>query len=410
MGSDNSKNMGLEEQPRYPRYDPDIDLAEVAARIWKRKWVVLACLVVCTAIGAFYAITKDNVYEYTTTIEIGTRAEEEQTVAIEQPKTVLAKLEKSYIPEAIRAFDRELREKNGFSSVGINLEANTPNDTDLVILTSRGTAARSEQYIDLHNRIIKRLANDHERQAALQRIELNNQLSAAREKLEQARDERVLRVARDDILKQISSSRNELAQLKNESEVLEAELANLDVQENLVKRRLDELATFIEEARNRRADAQQQAQSSVDSMALMLLDNELQRYIDRRTELEERLFVELPESRAEFLSDIEENQRAQALQEEKTAALDARYEKLLLDQEAERAQAQRNVEELEAQVEALRPTRAVLPPQQSLRPIGPGERIILLVAIVFGLFLGLAVAIFMMFVKSVVYQLKRRDS
>lgn len=393
-----------------PQADDEIDLVELAAALWEKKWIIIGVTMVCTAIGLGYALIREPTHEYSTTIEIGTRLMAGETVPIERPQSVVAKLEKNYIPEAIRAFQDEIT-PDGEQNPLPDIRVESPENTNLVIMSSEGPRAAGDYHIPLHERVLQRLARDHERESRMERVRLQNELEAARRKLEELQDERVLKVERSQLKAQISSATNELAQLEDREELLKAEIENLDVQEDIVRNRLEELSGFVERARNRRTRAQEQVDSGTDSMALMLIDNELQRDIDRQTELEERLLVKLPEKRASLRKELEDNQRKQVLQQEEISALEAEYEKLVLDQERRIPPAQDRVSELETQIESLRSTQAVLPPQRSLKPVGQGGATILFLSIILGGMLGVFAAFGLMFRSSVAEKLneEKRD-
>jgi capsular polysaccharide biosynthesis protein len=392
--------MSNESHSTMQRYDDEIDLAELVAELWKRKWIIIGVTVACTILGVAYALSKEAIYEYSTTIQIGTRIVDDETRPIERPEAVAAKLESSYIPEAVRTYQDKIA-SNGDAFTSLQVSVDRPDDTNIVLLSSEGSEEGSRHYIPLHNRVVDHLIQDHERETELERVRLKNQLQKARQELERVTDERVLRVERDEITTRISAARNELEKLKDQAELINAELENLDVREELVRSRMEELAQFIEQGRKRRAQAQTEVTGGADSMALMLIDNELQGYIDRRTELEERLLVELPESRATLRTRLEENQRAQAMQSETIGALEARLQKLVLDQEREIPSAQAEVEEIRAQLDALRETRALLPPQRSLQPIGASAPLIVALSVILGGMLGVFLALGSMFAQSV---------
>ncbi|NEZ04119.1 hypothetical protein G4Y73_08130 [Wenzhouxiangella sp. XN201] len=381
-------------------YEDEISLVDLAIGLWEQKWVVIGVAVLCTLLGVAYAVVRPLVYEYATTIEIGTRLEGSETQPVEPPGNVVAKLERNYIPEAIRTFEEELQEANG-GSVNLRVSASSPRDTNLVVLTSEGADDLGDYYIRLHERVVGRLASDHERDTKLEQVRMRNQLEEAQLRLEELTDERVLKVERQELQNRIIAEQNKLENLAGQQELLEAELENLDVQEELVQNRLEELSEFIAGARERRAQTQTEVRGGAEGMALMLIDNELQRDIDRQTELEERLLVEIPESRASLRSQLADNQREQSLQRETIDALEAKYEKLLLDQEHRLPQARAKVEELETRLANLRETRAVLPPRQSLNPVGSGRSMIVVLSVVLGLVLGVFAALMVGFVGSV---------
>jgi predicted nucleic acid-binding Zn-ribbon protein len=383
----------------------EIDLVELAATFWQHKWLFLVVASLCGLVGAVFALTRTPVYEFSTTIEIGTKLVGDDPVLIEQPQTVAAKLQQNYIPEAIRAYEGELQQ-SGNGARNLSVAVDTPSDTNLVVLRSQGPEALAAYYLPLHERVVGHLADDHGRESRLERVRLRNQLEAARLELETLTDDRVLRVERDELNRQLSSERDQLAQLNDQEALLRAELDNIDSQDSLVRSRLEELGQFVEQARQRRSIAQEQVQGGTDSMVLMLLDNELQRDIDRQTELEERLTIQLPEKRATLRTQLEANQREQVLQQEVVTGLEARYEKLLLDQERRVPRAKANVTELETRMENFRETKPVLPPQQSLKPVGTGKALILALALVVGVLLGVVVVLGRVFIQSVVTRIQ----
>lgn len=390
-------------------YEDEISLEDLAIALWNQKWVIAAVAILTVAIGAGYAFTRPVLYQYTTTIEIGTLLSGEQTRPIEPPQNVVAKLERNYIPEAIRTYEEDLRDTNGHSG-RLRVDASSPRDTDLVVLTSEGTEELADYYLPLHQRILKRLAEDHARESELERVRLKNELAEARQELQELSDERILKVERKELQNAIAAERNKLERLRDQEELLNSELENMDVQEELVRDRLDELSGYIEDARERRGLVQQQVEGGAEGMALMLIDNELQRDIDRHNELEERLLVEIPESRSNLRSSLDDNQREQELQGEKIDELEAQYEKLLLDQENRVPRAEARVEELETRVANLRETRAVLPPRQSLDPTGSRSQLILALSVVLGLMLGVFAALLVGFVRSVSQKLASENT
>lgn len=385
-------------------HDDEISLVDLAIALWEQKWIVIGVAVLCTLLGVGYAMTRTPVYEYSTTIEIGTRLEGNETRPVEPPSNVVAKLERNYIPEAIRTYEEELQEAEG-GQVNLRVDASNPSETNLVVLTSEGADDLGAYYIRLQNRVVGRLSEDHERDTKLEEVRLKNELAQAQLRLDELTDERVLKVERQELENRTIAEKNKLENLAGQQELLEAELENLDVQEELVQKRLNELSEFIANARERRAQTQSEVRGGAEGMAMMLINNELQRDIDRQTELEERLLVELPESRASLRSQLQDNQREQSLQRETIDALEAKYEKLLIDQERRLPQARAKVEELETRIANLRETRAVLPPRQSLRPVGSRPSMYVALSVVLGLMLGVFAAFMVGFVKSVRKQL-----
>jgi capsular polysaccharide biosynthesis protein len=390
------------------KYEDEVSLVDLALVLWEQKWVVTGVVILCTLLGIAYTFVKSDTYEYSTTIEIGTRLEGDEARPIEPPGTVASKLERNYIPEAIRTYEQELIANNGGQQLSLGVHVTQPEDTSLVVLTSRATEQLGDYYIRLHSRVVDRIAEDHRRASELEQVRIENRLEEAELRLEELTDERVLRVERKELENRITSAKNKLAQLSDQEELLKAELENLDVQEELIQKRLAELSEYIERARERRADTQSEVQGGAEGMALMLIDNDLQRDIDRQTELEQRLLVELPESRANLRSELEDSQRQQALQRKEITALEAQYEKLLIDQERRVPEAEASVREFETRLENLRETRPVLPPQRSLKTVGISGKLIVALSVVIGGVLGLFAAMLVGFVHRVRRRIARQ--
>lgn len=388
----------------------EVRLVDLAVILWRQRWLIVGVTAVCILLGVIYALIRPGLYEYTTTVEIGTKLEGDATRPIEPPETVVSKLERNYIPEAIRTYEEEMLENNGGGVKRLAVRASHPRDTDLVVLSSEAPDELREYYVRLHNRIVERLASDHQRDSRLERVRIENELELAELRLEELTDERVLQVERNELQNQIVGAKNKLEQLADREELLQAEIENLDVQEDLIARRLEALSEYIAEARERRAETQTEVRGGTEGMALMLISNELQRDIDRQTELEERIMVEIPETRANLRSELEDNQRQQALQREEISALEAEYDKLLLDQERRVPKARALVRELETRFDNLRETQAVLPPQPSLTPVGAGSVAIVVLSAMLGGILGLIAAVMVVFIGSVRDRLKRRGN
>lgn len=390
------------------RREGEIRLVELAVVLWQQRWLIAGVTAGCIVLGMVYALVRPAIYEFTTTVEIGTKLEGSATRPIESAEAVVSKLERNYIPEAIRTYEAALLEDNGSAARGLSVKVSHPRETNLVILSSKAPAELGEYYIRLHDRVVDRLAANHERDSRLERIRIENDLELAELELDALTDERVLKVERNELQNEIVGARNKLEQLSDQEGLLQAGIDNLEVQEGLIAKRLEELAEYVTDARVRSSGVQAEVRGGTEGLALMLINNEMQRDIDRQTELEERIRVEIPESRAALRSELQDIQRQQALQRDVIGALEAEYEKLLLDQELRVPKARARVRELAIRLEGLRETRAVLPPQPSLSPVGAGFVAIVVLAAMLGGILGLIAAGLVVFMGLVRDHLNQR--
>ena len=161
-------------------------------------------------------------------------------------------------------------------------------------------------------------------------------------------------------------------------------------------------------------------------MTMLMVDNELQQNLTRLAALEERLFIKQQDAREQLEDEIAANQRQYAIQQKTLSKIDQEQSKLIRDNKrAQTLQAplvteqeeqlrklladhKRNVtrqkqviQQLETRLANLQTTHALSPPLQSLKPTGPGKKIILVLSLFLGLFLGIFAAFFSEFLAKV---------
>src|SRR5690554_3761976 len=95
------------------RREGEIRLVERAVVLWQQRWLIAGVTAGCIVLGMVYALVTPAIYEFTITVEIGTKLEGSATRPIESAEAVVSKLEWNYIPEAIRTYEVALLEDNG---------------------------------------------------------------------------------------------------------------------------------------------------------------------------------------------------------------------------------------------------------------------------------------------------------
>jgi LPS O-antigen subunit length determinant protein (WzzB/FepE family) len=116
-------------------------------------------------------------------------------------------------------------------------------------------------------------------------------------------------------------------------------------------------------------------------MTLLMLDSEIRNYRELLAEIDERLHIETADTQDAIKKELADNQRAQRAQQD-------------------------NIAKLEIQLANLRETSALQPPMRSLKPVGPGKTLIILLSLVLGLMLGVFAAFFAEFLSKVRGQTK----
>lgn len=366
----------------------DLTLVDLALFLWAQKVVLVVVVGLSVAIALAYALTRERVYEFTTTIELAGYQSGDTIQTLESADAVIAKLNNSFIPSAIENWASELEAETG-SAPAIKLTARRPTDTSLVLLSSPGAAGNAGEIKRLHTEVLAMLVEDQRREYELERTRLAAELELASIELEELEDERVQRVAQKALQTEISQAREQLAELADAELLLEEQLELQEVRRALIESRIPELEAYIEEARARRPDATEGAASGAEGMTLMLINSTLQQDMLRLAQLEEVLSVNIPNERARLAKELAQKQREQNVQAERVERLEADLEKLLIDQERAVAKQRPRVQELRSYLGSLQESRALVEPRQSIRPIDTSSRNLLVLAVIVGLFLGL---------------------
>ena len=323
--------------PQPTRYEDDeISLLDLAMVIWQNRWLAATVALLTTAVGTAYALIKEQ-YEYVTLLEIGTVVDESQRGyrLIEAPANVKGRLENAYVPMVVQSYRDRLATAEGTAQL-LKIDVSIPRDTDLIMLRSKAPIKMAEHYLQAHQEVVKLLQQDHQRESMLLKRRVERELDRAKMEVDRLQDQR-----------------NEL----------KAELEQIKIQEKLLQDQLKELQEAIADARERRTKALTEIHDANDGILMMMVENELQRYLERVNRIEERLQIELPQNRLRLENQLKQNQRQLEIQH-------------------------KLIEEHQLRLDNFRDTQMVLPPQQSLEPV-TNKTIIIALSVVLGGMLGL---------------------
>lgn len=445
-----SKDDGYQLLARDPRLlqamqaEDEVSLIDLWLVLARRKRLIFAILLGSLLLGLGYYFTHPKSYAYATAVEIGTTLVKEgngyATALIDPPQTVLAKLNESYIPWVRHRYFQEHPEDKALYL----LEASIPKDSQLIVIKGEGPATDEAIYLTQMHQVLKRLLEDHQRQTVVVRSGIEAQLARAREKLAELRDPSTLAVQRKNLEKEINALKikldelrdprimrlavqkieTDLAQkkkallnLKNQEHLFRAQYRRLDQVDELLKKQIAELQAQIALADKQRPAAVTQVSDAGVAMAMLMIDNEIQKNRNRLAALEERLYISQKNEREKLLNRIEDNQREQAVQAKVIARLEGELEKLKFDNERQQARLlpkialleekltklladhkrrirlqQQQIHELEVRLANMKETRALIDPVRSLEPLGPSGKTLLALAGILGLFLGIFAA------------------
>jgi len=326
-------------------YEDEISLIDLWLVLMKHRTLIVTVIVLSVLAGTMFAVLTPAKYQYSTSIELGTRLSGEKVVVIESPETLLAKIQESYIPQVRQQY---LSEHSVVGRVP-KIEARIPKGSQIIVLSSEGPESGRAVHKAIQQSVMNMVETDHNRITDVLRKETEILQNRAVAKLEELKDDAILIQAREKRLEDIS--------------VLLANQAK-DVRDDLARARAD------------RANAIKQTKDESRALTLMMLDNGVQQYRQRLAEIDERLKIKVVDSRDMLARQLANNRRAQLSQQD-------------------------TVIKLKIQLANLRETQALMPPMRSPEATGPGGSLIVVLALVLGLMLGVFAAFFAEFLSRV---------
>jgi hypothetical protein len=325
--------------------DDEISLVDLARVIWRHRRGALATFLVIAASSLAAAALLPKKYTYTTTIEIGSRVEDDRAVPIEAPDAALAKLRESYIPRERRRYLEAHPDVRGT----FKLAARLPAGSQLLVLEATGPERSAAAYKAVQEQVVQALEADHARLFENQRSAIELDKQRAEQNLQTLVDEEAALKARRD-------------RLESKAESLDQQIADTRAQ--------------IDDATANRNRAAVGTPDAARAMSLLMLDNEVRENRTRLAELQRQRQIDLAEERDRLDNAVRENRRDRALQ-------------------------QAELRQLDLQLKNLQETRAVVLGMQSLEPVGISRALIVLLGILFGGLLALLMPLLLEFADRV---------
>ena len=335
-------------------YEDEISLIDLWLVLVRRKKLLFTIFLLIVVLGLALAFVTPKKYGYSTSIEIGSRVIQDRVQPIESPETLLAKIQESYIPFV----QLQYRNQNENDEEIYKISARVPKGSQLVVLESKGVESVSEIFKDLQQRVVNEVKKDHKRI-----------IEVIRKELEIARNEAV----------------SQLEELKDQERLLMASDKRLNDVVKMVTRQLEEAKQDLATAENSRKRSVKEATNEARAMTLLMLDSGIKSQRERVANLEERLVVEIAEDQDRLAKEISGNKRAQQNQLAKIARVDAQLDNLV-------------------------ETRALLSPMQSMEPTGLAKRVILAIAMVLGFIIAIMAVFIAEFLQKAKQQMEQDES
>ncbi len=342
MNNDKRQILPQEIEALQTYYQKDeISLIDLWLVLEKRKGLLIAVFLISVALGFTLALSKPDQYTYTTSIEIARSTER----LLETPGTVLAKLQQSYIPLVI--YEYESSQQSRTKPYKIN--ASIPKGSEIVVLSSNDKEDAENSLNELHQAVVRKIAQDHDSTITVIKAELESQLHSADSKL---------------------------GELKDKVAFIENQVKRLDEKSKLITKQINEIGVVIKESRKNRIKAVSEVTGEAKAMTLLLIDNEIQQYQERESMLIEQLHLGLATERDILNQELANNSRAQAEQEEK-------------------------ILEMRAKIANILQTRAITPIMRTQEPTAPNRLNIIILSAILGAILAFITVFVLEFAEKV---------
>jgi capsular polysaccharide biosynthesis protein len=418
--SQGNQIMPMPPQGWYAHEEDEIDLADLAGVLYRRKWLIFGVTLVfaCLALGASMMMTPK--YQAMSLVEIGMLLSEDGYENVESSKAVknrIFSLAKAVAGQMCKDLKEEEGNDKGLGcSVNKDLKIEAPEDGNIVSMEL--TAPRSSMALPLLSRINERLIQSHERIFSQRRSELENRISRKE-------------LAIKDIDVQLANMENKIAELKreyeektaiqkNKIEEIAGTIQNSEAEKDLLRKKISllenekqDLEIRIKEAEarydrlmNSKLAANDQARGN-EAVGLMLYSSEVQHMQNYLSQLRDRLLLNIPESMSELETDIHElNNRIKnltadkKLEEQRLAQLEPELKEKIEElkgkiksTEGKKDEIQIDIKELQGRLNNMIITHVLVPPEFSDDPVSPNSRL----NIALGLVAGFFISVFMVF-------------
>jgi hypothetical protein len=197
-----------------------------------------------------------------------------------------------------------------------------------------------------------------------------------------------------------------LASLKDQAKLIETEAKRLDETKKLLAQQVADVRAILAMANDRRAQAVAEATDEARAMTLLMIDSQIMDSRSRLGALEERLYITIENERERLVKQLADIRRDQEAQSAAIGELGSKFVKLRVDHEREKALQQQTIDDIDAKIAGVRPTRVLLAPAASFDPTGAGKKAILAVYGLLGLIGGIVAAFFAEFVATTRAQLR----
>lgn len=416
----------------------EIDLVEIGAKLWQRWRLMLGIFLFFVAVGFAVAFIVPRPHTVTAVIAVGSYMNPAgRQVPLEPANTLVAAVQKAYLPAAIlRVADRlhvPARE--------INIQAQSPARTNLIVLTGKATASKITAYTAVENEVSEMLVTRERGRVAVLRARLQQTLASEKDRLHRLQSKAIatsdLMPLKQGLLKaqlseqnlenganrrrhllryqrRIAKAKATVIRLRSELKALALQKSTLVVAAKLYHSEMKELRPHLAKIQKALLVASSRPQTPTRAATILLLSAQEQRAVNQLDSLQNKLLISLPTRREHLVNRILSTRQSlevasqsvagaeQALKgyqasyrrnvTQASAAITAAQAKVpafIASNKLRIANQKAKIKSLEVRLSNVSQTQMVTPPEVSLRPSGIGRKLIVIAAVILGLLFAL---------------------
>ncbi|HVA55824.1 MAG TPA: Wzz/FepE/Etk N-terminal domain-containing protein [Gammaproteobacteria bacterium] len=257
----------------------EIDLVDLGIVLWLRRRLMLAVFLVFVILTITATVLKRPTYEYSTTVQLGNSISQTSgnVVPLMSAQSAAQTMQDTYIPSAMNQYALQYH-LNAAALHIPKITATGDINGSNVVLSCRGRESLGPVC------------------TAVEKIAADAFLT--------------------DNSRFVTAAKNQMASLKSQATVLQVQLDKLNTSAKLYKQQQTSLQGQITRMEKARIQAAKGATSGSAALSNLILNTEVQKAMDSLNLIEQQLDVSIPQQRAQFSQQLDDNLHAQQLQEQ----------------------------------------------------------------------------------------------
>lgn len=362
-------------------YDDEIDLTKIFLALWKRKWVLIATVLITVCLGVVLAFSLPDIYRAYVVLQPGVLdvTSDGKYIYLDSVQNIKAKIDSN-------AYSQRLYEsmEEGVQESRADFKADVPKNTNVIVVSTEAEKEHIEQKIRNLHLLIKELQYDYSTEIERRKLEI------AKQKMILENELRDIEVKKKGLDNQIALAKNEMKAIKSQIDSYRYTLAVLEAREKeLVNEILVAQRNSERLIQGRESFIQQHSDNKDPHLADILYTTTIQQNISLSNELQSRL-SELRMKKEDTKGLIIEAEKFLAEKKVNIELLELQKNEQL---EVQIARKNIDIQDLEKRNSYIQNMQMVSKPIATKKPVKPNRKMIIVLSAMVGCFLGFIVVL-----------------